>query len=170
MADYVRVPAADWQDICDSVREKIGGEDGLLSGEVAPAVRGVESGGGGIEHTYTVDYTPSINTRALTIPIPGFTQPPVFAMCYAISELPEIAGLQGCIKLSVAGAMGMDLYTTMSYAIGRAITKTQSGMDYWNVFTRVSSTPTECIIDATGQENWEFIAGVTYRFIFVEAV
>jgi hypothetical protein len=47
MADFVRVPKADWQDICDSVREKTGGANGLLSGEVAPAVRGIQSGGGG---------------------------------------------------------------------------------------------------------------------------
>ena len=48
MAEFVMVPEADWQDICDSVREKTGGANGLLSGEVAPAVRGIQSGGGGI--------------------------------------------------------------------------------------------------------------------------
>lgn len=47
MADFVRVPEADWQDICDSVREKTGGANALLSSEVAPAVRGIQSGGGG---------------------------------------------------------------------------------------------------------------------------
>ena len=42
MADFVMVPEVDWQDICDSVREKTGGEDGLLSGDVAEAVRSIE--------------------------------------------------------------------------------------------------------------------------------
>ena len=42
MADFVMVPESDWQDILDATREKTGGTEKLLSGEVAPAVRSIE--------------------------------------------------------------------------------------------------------------------------------
>jgi hypothetical protein len=46
MGNYVRVPVQDWQNICNSVRSKTGGEALLLSGEVSPAIDGIQSGGG----------------------------------------------------------------------------------------------------------------------------
>lgn len=66
MADFVRVPEADWRDICDSVREKTGGEDGLLSGEVAPAVRGIQSGGETWFNTRGQLYTKNIFSEETT--------------------------------------------------------------------------------------------------------
>lgn len=45
MADFVRVPEADWQDILDATREKIGTTEKMVSGEVAPAIAGIETGG-----------------------------------------------------------------------------------------------------------------------------
>lgn len=42
MADFVRVPESDWKDILDATREKTGGTEKMLSGEVATAVRGIE--------------------------------------------------------------------------------------------------------------------------------
>ena len=42
MADFVRVPESDWQDILDATREKTGGTEKLLSSEVAEAVRSIE--------------------------------------------------------------------------------------------------------------------------------
>lgn len=47
MAEFVRVPEADWKDILDAAREKTGRTEKLLSGSVAAAVRGIETGGGG---------------------------------------------------------------------------------------------------------------------------
>lgn len=47
MAEYVRVPETDWQDICDAVRGKTGETAQMVSGEVAGKIENIESGGGG---------------------------------------------------------------------------------------------------------------------------
>ena len=127
-----------------------------------------ESGGGGIEHTYTVDYIPSVNTRAFTISIPGFSFAPSYVDCRAVTEIPNPTGLQGAVRFSVYNNFRVSNNPT-AYTQGVVITKrTDGGSDYWNVFSRVTATDKEVIIDATTQNTWEFIAGVTYRFIVVE--
>lgn len=45
MADYVRVPETDWQDILDAVRGKTGEKEKMLSGVVAKAIATIETGG-----------------------------------------------------------------------------------------------------------------------------
>ena len=127
-----------------------------------------ESGGGGIEHTYTVDYIPSVNTRAFTISIPGFSFAPSYVDCRAVTEIPNPTGLQGAVRFSVYNNFRISNNPT-AYTQGIVITKkTDGGSDYWNVFSKVTATDKEVIIDATTQNVWEFIAGVTYRFIVVE--
>ena len=129
-----------------------------------------ESGGGGIEHTYTVDYIPSVNTRAFTIPIHGFSFAPIYVDCRAVTEIPNPTGLQGAVRFSVYNTFRVSNNPT-AYTQGIVITKkTDGGSDYWNVFSRVTATDKEVIIDATAQNTWEFIAGVTYRFIVVEGI
>lgn len=126
------------------------------------------SGGGGIEHTYTVDYIPSVNTRAFTISILGFSFAPSYVDCRAVTEIPNPTGLQGAVRFSVYNNFRVSNNPT-AYAQGVVITKkTDGGPDHWNVFSRVTATDKEVIIDATAQNIWEFIAGVTYRFIVVE--
>ena len=127
-----------------------------------------ESGGGGIEHTYTVDYIPSVNTRAFTISIPGFSFAPSYVDCRAVTEIPNPTGLQGAVRFSVYNNFCISNNPT-AYTQGIVITKkTDGGSDFWNVFSKVTATDKEVIIDATAQNTWEFIAGVTYRFIVVE--
>ena len=127
-----------------------------------------ESGGGGIEHTYTVDYIPSVNTRAFTISIPGFSFAPSYVDCRAVTEIPNPTGLQGAVRFSVYNNFRVS-NNPAAYTQGIVITKkTDGGSDYWNVFSKVTATDKEVIIDATAQNTWEFIAGVTYRFIVVE--
>lgn len=43
MADFVRVPEKDWVDILDTVREKTGGTEKLLSGEVAAEIGAIDT-------------------------------------------------------------------------------------------------------------------------------
>ena len=129
-----------------------------------------ESGGGGIEHTYTVDYIPSVNTRAFTIPIHGFSFAPSYVDCRAVTEIPNPTGLQGAVRFSVYNNFRVSDNPT-AYTQGIVITKKTNGSsDYWNVFSKVTATDKEVIIDATTQNTWEFIAGVTYRFIVVEGI
>ena len=44
MAEFVRVPETDWQNILDATREKTGSTEKMLSGEVATAIAGITGG------------------------------------------------------------------------------------------------------------------------------
>lgn len=113
MADYVRVPATDWQDICDSVRGKTGGEEKLLSGQMATEIDGIETGitpsgsinistngtydvteyaeavvnvasSGGASAIYSGSFTPAENVLKVEIDVGGsFTH----FVCYAIASV-----------------------------------------------------------------------------------
>ena len=50
LTEYVIMPGSDYQNICNSVRSKIGGTDVLKSGEVSAAIDSIQASGGGIEH------------------------------------------------------------------------------------------------------------------------
>lgn len=45
MSEFVRVPETDWQDILDATRDKTGSTEKMLSGEVATAIAGIQTGG-----------------------------------------------------------------------------------------------------------------------------
>lgn len=67
MADYVRVPEADWQNILDAVRGKTGGTEKMLSSVVAEAIASIETGGGssgGASGIYMAKITPAQNLTA----------------------------------------------------------------------------------------------------------
>lgn len=131
-------------------------------------VEGTNEGGGSIEHIYTVDYTPAVNTKAFTVPIDGFLFPPVYVDCRAVTEVPTPTELQGAVRFSVFRDLN-SVGDAGSYAAGAVITKkTDNGGDYWNVHTRVTATDKELTVNASDQNNWEMVAGVTYRFLMVE--
>lgn len=77
MADYVRVPETDWQNILDAVRGKTGGAEKMLSGVVAQAIASIEAGGGGgssgggessgASGMYMAKITPAENVWDLTV-------------------------------------------------------------------------------------------------------
>ena len=46
MADYAVMPYADYEDACDAVREKTGGTDTIVSGDLGTQIRAIESGSG----------------------------------------------------------------------------------------------------------------------------
>jgi hypothetical protein len=47
MAEYAVMPAADYKDACDAVREKTGGTEKIKSGELGNKIRSISGGGGG---------------------------------------------------------------------------------------------------------------------------
>lgn len=47
MNDYVIMPRADYQDVCNAVRAKTGKSGALKSGQVASEIRSIPTGGGG---------------------------------------------------------------------------------------------------------------------------
>lgn len=67
MADFVRVPEADWQNTLDAVREKTGSTEKMLSGEVAEAVRGIRTGGGDGIQFLSGTFTPTEKVNSITL-------------------------------------------------------------------------------------------------------
>ena len=67
--DMVRMPKADWTDICDAVREKTETTDMLLSGAVAGMVRGISGGGSGGIQKAGGEYVLTENTKEFSINI-----------------------------------------------------------------------------------------------------
>lgn len=59
LTEMVIMPGEDYQAICDSVRAKTGGTELLKSGDISPAIDGIEKGGGltSKEGTLTIDET-----------------------------------------------------------------------------------------------------------------
>lgn len=155
--------------IADAIRGKTGKTGGLTLDQMATEIAGIQGGGGGsIEGIYTVDYTPAVNTKAFTVPIDGFTFPPVYVDCRAVTEVPTPTGLQGAVCFSVSQTLRA-ITNPIVYKDGVVITTKPAGNDdYWNIYSRVTATDRELIVDASGQNNWEMVAGVTYRFIMVE--
>lgn len=49
LTDIVMMPGADYQDICDAIREKNGQTAKIKSGEAGDLIRAIETGGGEIE-------------------------------------------------------------------------------------------------------------------------
>ena len=79
--------------------ERITANNAELREAIEMAEKLPDASEGGIEHTYTVDYIPSVNTRAFTIPIHGFSFAPIYVDCRAVTEIPNPTGLQGAVRL-----------------------------------------------------------------------
>lgn len=45
LTEYVVMPGADYQDICDAIREKNGQTDSIVSGQAGTLIRAIQSGG-----------------------------------------------------------------------------------------------------------------------------
>lgn len=125
-----------------------------------------KGGGGAIEHTYTVDYTPSVNTKALTIPIKGFSKTPLYVQLELVSDISEITGLQ-CIRFFNASQSQRRVGFVGHHVITIRATFPVLYEDWWNFNGSLTVTATEFTIDASAQNSWEFYAGCTYRFLFV---
>lgn len=66
LTDYVIMPAADYQNICDSVRAKTGKTDVLKSGDVSTEIDSIQMGGGGsIDGVHTVTFMSEDGTVTL---------------------------------------------------------------------------------------------------------
>jgi hypothetical protein len=74
MAEFVRVPETDWQNILDAVREKTGNTEKMVSGMVATEINGMETGDNGMADALLMctvteidnNTVPSIGPYALT--------------------------------------------------------------------------------------------------------
>lgn len=92
MSDYAVMPMADYQDICDAVREKTGKSDLITSGIMADEISGIKAGG---EVKYAADG--KIYTENVIVPDTVTNLP---QNCYAIVGIksiyaPEVTKLGG---------------------------------------------------------------------------
>lgn len=87
MADFVRVPEADWQNILDAVRGKTGSTEKMLSGAVASEIAGIQSGGtsdspGSASGIYMAKVTPAEDIFDLEVKHDLGTTDILFAACF----------------------------------------------------------------------------------------
>lgn len=64
MAEYAVMPAADYKDACDAVREKTGGTAVIKSGQMGSLIRGI-SGGEGTPYDGSYEVVPKVETQVL---------------------------------------------------------------------------------------------------------
>lgn len=163
---------SDLTSVANAIRAKSGGSSQLAfpAGFVSE-IQAIPSGGGGsVPHVETIDYTPAVNTQALSIPL-SFANPPLFIYIYLDTEpsSPSVATVSS-IRLqnsSVSPNAG-----TVTLVTGNRRTnnvKAGGGFDYW------SSTPEGTIahdlIDiSVANKSLYFGAGLTYHIIAVEVV
>jgi hypothetical protein len=85
MADFVRVPKADWQNILDAVRGKTGGTEKMLSGVVASEIAGLQSGGdaGSASGIYMAKVTPASDVSEIEVTHNLGTTDILLACCWA---------------------------------------------------------------------------------------
>ncbi len=76
LTDYVLMPGADYQALCDAIRAKTGKSEALTSGELASEIAGITGGGGGAEiteflasTTATNEYLSTFGAFCMAIPI-----------------------------------------------------------------------------------------------------
>ena len=83
MADFVRVPETDWQNIVDAVRDKTGSTEKMVSGVVASEIASIQSGGsGGVSGIYMAKVTPAEDIFDLEVKHDLGTTDILFAACF----------------------------------------------------------------------------------------
>lgn len=147
MSDYAVMPMADYQDICDAVREKTGKSDLITSGIMADEISGIEAGG---EVKYATDG--KIYVENVIVPDTVTTLP---QNCYAIAGIksiyaPEVTKLGGhycfgnvwnslqaliCPKLTAWGesiywCRGGDLHEVQAGSIEHPVTQMASKIGF----------------------------------------
>lgn len=127
MADFVRVPESDWQNILDAIREKTGSSDLMLSGDVADEITGIETGGGGSMESGELTTT-SNNYYDLTIPVSSkkthlLILPKQYGALIADPTTGGHTARRICILLAVAGEGMTEISVQNQYNAGQGLNK-----------------------------------------------
>lgn len=183
MADFVRVPEADWQNILDAVRGKTGSTEKMVSGVVASEIAGIQSGGtsdspGSASGIYMAQITPAEDTDEVTVTHNLGTTDILMACCWAETF--------GDVTPTIDGSVA-NVYLKSNVPFRASSSSTHENMiafAKWSVASANVSTvgqPTSGTyfpkpidennfkFDSAGSASAKYFAGVTYTVIVMAA-
>ena len=125
--------------------------------------------GGSIPHVFSAEFTPEVNTQALSIAL-DFTYCPTYV--YIFIDLDDLPSTRDVTTVSSIRLYNNVMsYTTASWAASvgrRTITiLTNGNHDFWTSTPDGTITPTSISLDVSNK-NLYFLAGLTYHIIAVE--
>lgn len=166
MADFVRVPKTDWQDILDATRGKTGGTEKMLSGEVATAIAGITGGGGGVAIPGVIEiahgsFVPASDVSAMTIEH-GMTETPQLCAIWATGERKSAQYV--LMSTSQVLATTGNSAAGVAFATGGADTKIYSSPDV-GLRGGISSADATHMHITKGQTEKFFTTGTTYCWV-----
>jgi hypothetical protein len=178
MADFVRVPETDWQNILDATRAKTGGTEKMVSGVVADAIAGIVAGGGGASGIYMAKITPASEVSSFDITHNLGTTDILCALCWA-----ETLG----DTVLTANRITMKTWLKTDIPVRLTSSSTHPNIDIYNNYSASDSwisppnqATSEVYLSSAKDENTFFIycggsasakfaAGVTYTVIIMAA-
>lgn len=135
----------------------------------ADAIAAISGGGGGIPHVEAVDYTPSVNTQSLSIPL-SFTSAPVVVYIYLDpSDVPSGPSVATVFSVNVGNANARTSTTSWTISSRKTLNiKAGGGEDSWSS-TPEGTVSNDLISISVANKSLYFLAGKTYHIIAVEA-
>ena len=181
MADFVRVPETDWQNILDAVRDKTGSTEKMVSSAVASEIASIQSGGsGGVSGIYMAKVTPASNVDEIEVTHNLGTTDILLACCWAETF--------GDVTPTFDGAVGNTyLRSSVPFMIKASSTDTHKNMITYAKWNTTGSwvatvgqpnapaymtTPIDgnrFKFDSAGSAAAKYFAGVTYTVIIIAA-
>lgn len=117
LTDIVMMPGADYQDICDAIREKNGQTAKIKSGNAGSLIRAIQTGGGEdalsqIFSSYKVGiFTPTQDTSGISAVTHGLGVTPNFYCIFAVNSSTVGTGyIVNAIGTKTAGSSGYVVY------------------------------------------------------------
>ena len=164
LTDLVLMPGADYQDICDAIREKNGQSGAILSGDAGDLIRAIQGGGGDIPSVFTkfdsgtLTYTSAqqVNNTKITH---NLGEAPNFICIYAKNNgaLLSANAMVSCIITKLAGSSFFGMTTYYSNIVTTAVVKMGSFQINENNFT---VSPGAASIVFKANTTYEWIAAV----------
>ena len=150
MADYVRVPETDWQNILDAVRGKTGSAEKMVSGVVASEIAGIQSAS--VSGIYMAKITHASDTGAFKVKHNLGTTDILMACCW-----PETLG---DISPTFNGSVG-----SFWFKNDLPTTKTEANLTLYALYNVTQSAVLSAGIPNSAQYMCAIIDENTFRYI-----
>ena len=169
LVDSVQLDA-DLTSVADAIRAKTGKSASMqFPGEFVSEIGSI-SGGVGVPHVETIDYTPTVNTQALSIPL-SFTNVPLCIYIYldTVPSSHSVATVYSIRLLNMHASIDDGTVTLSSVSRKTYDLKADGVYDYWT--STPDGTIAKDMIDiSVANRSLYFGAGLTYHIIAVEVV
>ena len=179
MADFVRVPETDWQNIVDAVRDKTGSMEKMVSGAVASEIARIQSGSsGGVSGIYMAQITPAEDTDEVTVAHNLGTTDILMACCWAETFGDVTPTFDGSVaNVYLKSSMPFRMSSSSNHENMIAFAKwSMSNANVTTIGQPTSSTYFSKPIDentfrfdSAGSAAAKYFAGVTYTVVIMAA-